>query len=210
MGPAGLYPVQQVRHGLPACHDPRQGLRSEIPEGRSPDVQVDGLQGDGIQGDEVHRAGGTGRLHRVRSLRRSVPCEEQVGDKAEGDQHDLPAAAPRIRARQLRVLPQSPGDGPPRGEGRYGERLAVPPAALRVLGSLFGVRRDAVRQARDPALRRQDGGGQRDRVLIDIRRQPPDNAMVQEQRRARTGMVQLSVRRQRRVRSRDAACDRQT
>ena len=50
-------------------------------------------------------------------------------------------------------------------------------AALRVLGRVRGVRRDAVPQAGDPALRRPDDRRQRHRLLVDLRRQPADHAV---------------------------------
>jgi pyruvate-ferredoxin/flavodoxin oxidoreductase len=78
-------------------------------------------------------------------------------------------------------------------------------AAVRVLGRLLGLRRDAVPEARDAALRRPDARGQRDRLLVDLRRQPADDAVDVQRRGARAGLGQLAVRGQRGVRLRDAA-----
>ena len=94
-----------------------------------------------------------------------------------------------------------PGSGPDEGQDRR-QGLAVPAAALRVLGRLRRLRRDAVRQAADPALRRPGAHRQRDRLLVDLRRQPADDAVRGDQRRARAGLVQLALRGQRRVRLR--------
>ncbi len=51
-------------------------------------------------------------------------------------------------------------------------------AAVRVLRRVRGLRRDAVPQAADAALRRPDARRQRDRLLLDLRRQPADDAVV--------------------------------
>ena len=50
---------------------------------------------------------------------------------------------------------------------------------------------------------------QRHRLLVDLRRQPADHALHRELRRTRSGLVELAVRRQRRVRHGHAAGHRQ-
>ena len=57
----------------------------------------------------------------------------------------------------------------------------------------------------NPTVRRPHGGGQRDRLLVDLRRQPPDDAMDGQRRGPWSGVEQLAVRGQRRVRARAAA-----
>ena len=54
--------------------------------------------------------------------------------------------------------------------------LAVPRAAVRVLGACAGCGETPVRQAADPALRRPAADRQRHRLLVDLRRQPADDA----------------------------------
>ena len=66
------------------------------------------------------------------------------------------------------------------------------------------LRRDAVPQARLPALRRPDDRGQRHGLLVDLRRQPADHPVDGERRGPGPGLEQLAVRGQRRVRARDA------
>ena len=66
---------------------------------------------------------------------------------------------------------------------RHGQGLAGPRAAVRVLGRLRRLRRDAVHPARQPALRRPHDRGQRDGLLVDLRRQPADDAVDRERRR---------------------------
>ena len=66
-------------------------------------------------------------------------------------------------------------------------------ALVRIFGSLFRMRRDSLSEAGYPALRRPFRGRQRHRLLFDLRRQPADHALGQEQRRPRAGMVELAV-----------------
>ena len=56
-----------------------------------------------------------------------------------------------------------------------------------------------------PAVRRPAARRERDRLLVDLRRQPADDAVDDERRRPRAGVVELAVRGQRRVRLRHAA-----
>ena len=86
-------------------------------------------------------------------------------------------AAARGGARQLRVLPGAARDRPRAGSSIGRQGLAVPPAAVRVLRRLRGLRRDAVRQAAHAALRRPPAHRQRHRLLVDLRRQPADDAL---------------------------------
>ena len=107
LGRGALHPVRQVRPGLPARRDPRQGLRRGAAGRRAADFQ--GRRGplEGFQGPEVHAAGGARRLHRLRPLRRGLPGEEQDRGEAQGHQHGAAAAASRAGARQLGVLPEA-------------------------------------------------------------------------------------------------------
>ena len=73
--------------------------------------------------------------------------------------------------------------------------------ALRVLRRLRGLRRDALPEAPHAALRRSAARRQRDRVFLDLRRQPADDALVGEQRGPRAGLGELALRGQRRVRA---------
>ena len=62
--------------------------------------------------------------------------------------------------------------------------IAGPRAAVRVLRRVRRLRRDAVHQPRQPAVRRPDDRGQRHRLLVDLRRQPADDAVDGRTRRA--------------------------
>ncbi len=111
-------------------------------------------------------------------------------------------AAGRRRAGQHRVLRDAARERPVAGRLRHGARHPVPGAAVRVLRRLRGLRRDAVPEAPLAALRRPADGRERDRLLVDLRRQPADHAVDDRRRRARPGLVELPLRGQRRVRAR--------
>ena len=120
----------------------------------------------------------------------------------QGDQPRAARAAGRRRARQHRVLRDAAGERPVPGGLRHGARHPVPGAAVRVLRRLRGLRRDALPQAALAAVRRPADGRQRDRVLVDLRREPAHHAVDDRRRRPRPGLVELPVRGQRRVRAR--------
>ena len=72
-------------------------------------------------------------------------------------------------------------------------------------GRVRRLRRDAVHQARHPAVRRPHDRGQRHRLLVDLRRQPAHHAVDGQPRGTRPGVEQLALRGQRRVRLRHAS-----
>ena len=71
--------------------------------------------------------------------------------------------------------------------------IAVPRTAVRILGRLLGLRRNAVRETDDAALRRPPARGQRHRLFLDLRREPAHHPLRQEPRRARPGVEQFAV-----------------
>ena len=77
---------------------------------------------------------------------------------------------------------------------RHGQGLAAAAAAVRVLRRLLRLRRDAVPEAADAAVRRPHGRGQRHRLLVDLRRQPADDAVGRRTRpaAARPGATRCS------------------
>ena len=158
-------------------------------------------KGTEYAGQGLHDPDRAGGLHGLHALRRRVPREGQVEPEAQVARHGAPEAPARRRARKLRLLPRparsGPHDGPPRREGR-----PVPPAALRVLGRLLRLRRDPVREAPHAALRRPRAHRERHGVLVDLRRQPPDDPLPDERGRPRPGLVELALRGQRGVRPR--------
>ena len=83
------------------------------------------------------------------------------------------------------------------------QELAVSRAAVRILGRLRGMRRDAVSQAAHAALRRPAAHGQRDRLLVDLRRQSADDAVLR--RTATAGAPRGRTRSSRTTRSSGSA-----
>ena len=143
-------------------------------------LQGHGLPRERVQGKAVHDPGRARGLHRLQPVRQRLPGQGPHQPQAQGHQHGAPGAAAGGGAGQLRLLPRparaaAHGSGPPRPQG-----LAVPGAALRVLGRLRGLRRDALPQDADPALRRPPAGGQRDRLLVHLRRQPAHHPLHHE------------------------------
>ena len=205
VGPGDLHRLREVRPGLPARGDPHEGVRARRGRGRPGRVQDEGLEGPRPSRAADDDPGRARRLHRLRDLRRRVPRPQQGGGQAQVDRHVPEGRAPRRRARVVRLLPDDPRPGPHRRPRRHREGLAAAPAALRVLGGVRGLRRDALPEGAHAAGRRPAAGRERHGLLVDLRRQPPDHAVGRRPRRARAGVVQLAVRGQRGVRPRDAA-----
>ena len=90
-----------------------------------------------------------------------------------------------VERERYELLPRDPGDRAGARRPRDREGIADAPAALRVLGRLRGLRRDAVPEAPHAALRGPHGGRQRDRLLLDLRGQPTDDAVGTRTPRAR-------------------------
>ena len=105
-------------------------------------------------------------------------------------------------AGEHRVLRDAAGQRSVPGGLRHRPRHPVPAAAVRVLRRLRRLRRDAVPEAAVPAVRRPADDRERDRLLLDLRRQPADHPVDDRRGRARPGLVELAVRGQRRVRAR--------
>ena len=131
-----------------------------------------------------------------------VSAADEPGRKAINlDDREPLLASERAEHRLLRA---AAGERPHARGLRHRARDAVPRAAVRVLRRLRRVRRDAVPEAALAAVRRPPDGRQRHRLLVDLRRQPADDAVDGQRRRARPGVVELAVRGQRRVRARAA------
>ena len=199
-----LHRLRQVRARLPARRHSHEGVRAVRTRGRARRLQVEGVEGEGPPGDVHDDPGLAGRLHRLPHLRRDVPGEGQAASRAQVARLAREGRARRRRARALGLLPHAPGDGPHEGAAGDREGLADAAAAVRVLRRLLGLRRDAVPEAPDAAVRRPHARRERDRVLVHLRRQPADDAVDDERRRARPRVGELALRGQRRVRIRHA------
>ena len=178
---------------------PHSVIRAKLVEPELPGRCAGRLQGCQLQvprvpRQEVHAAGFGGRLHRLPALRRGLPGQEQDSRRPQGHQHGAAAAAARGRRQELGVLPAAARADPYR-HAQVDERQerAAAAAALRVLGRLRRLWRDALSQADQPALRRPLGDRQRHRLLEHLRRQPADHALVAEPAGPRPGLVQLAL-----------------
>ena len=155
VGRGPVHPVRQVRAGLPARVIRAKVYDRQLSRRRARHLQVRAGPLEGHEGPQVHAAGGARGLHRLHPLRGGLPGQEQERSEAQGHQHGAAAAAARSRSAPTGSsssnIPETDrttlSAGP--GEGR-----AVAPAAVRILRRLRRLRRDALHQADDPALRR--------------------------------------------------------
>ena len=159
-----LHPVQSMRAGVSACGHPGQGVRRRPARRRAADVQVRALQGARVQGAGVHDSGGARGLHRLQPVRERLPGQGSDQPATQSDRHAPAGAAPRRRAGQLRVLSRPARHRARRSAESRSQDVAVPRAAVRVLGGVRRVRRNAVHQAAHAALRRPRPGGERHRA----------------------------------------------
>ena len=194
---------------------PHAAIRAKVFEpalldGAPADVQVRPLPRRRLRGLALHDPGGARRLHGLLALRHGLPGQGQGATRSTRRSTWRRSAPLRDAERENYAffldLPE-PDRSRIRVDGRQG--IAVRDAALRVLGGLRGLRRDPVHQAADAALRRPAADRQRDRLLLDLRRQPADDALHRQPRRARPGLVELALRGQRGVRPRHAPGARQ-
>ncbi len=197
--------MRHVQLRLPAQRHPLEALRRARARRRARVVRVRPARCRRPARRALHAAGLRGGLHGLRPLRRGLPCQPRRRADAQGDQPHRARTDPRAGAAGRRLLRDAARHQPCPRRLRHRARHAVPAAALRVLRRLRRMRRDAVPQGADAALRRAADGGQRDRLLLHLRGQPPHHSVDPQRRRARAGLVQLAVRGQRRVRPRPAA-----
>ena len=208
LGPGPVHPVRQLQLRLPAQRDPLHATtRSRCWTGRRPEFRSAPLDARGLPGHAATRCRSTWRTapaarcasRPARSRRRGDPAHKAINLADREPLREPPSGENIAFFESLPVADRS------RGGLRHGARHAVPAAAVRVLRRLRRLRRDAVPEAALAALRRPADDRQRDRLLLDLRRQPAHDAVDHRRRRARSGLVQLAVRGQRRVRPRVAA-----
>ena len=154
LGIRSLHPVRPVRHRLSAQRDSIEVLRREPARGRAGGLQGRADQRARLSRLALHAAGLRRGLHRVRRLRGELPGAQSGRRRREGDQHEGPAPASRRRPREHRLLRDAALGRSHAREFRQRARRAVPRAAVRVLGRVRGLRRNAVPQAPVAALRR--------------------------------------------------------
>ena len=194
LGSRDLHPVRQVRAGLPARRDPDQGLRADLGRGRAGDVQAQASGSDREQpGDwmtiQVAPDDCTGcgicvdvcpAKYKEVVKHKAINMEPKVEHlEAERANWDFFLDIPELDRASVKV------------ESVKGSQLLA--AAVRVLRGVRRLRRDAVPEADDPALRRPAADRERDRLLVDLRRQPADDPLGGQRRgpRARPGRNSL-------------------
>src|SRR5581483_42346 len=123
----------------------------------------------------------------------------QDRDPAQGDQYVAAAAAARNRARELGILSHLAGAGSPQGEKQQYSPAADPGATVRVLRRLLRLWRNPVFEIAFAAIWRPGGHCKRDRLFLDLWRESSHHSVDQECRGPRPCLVELPVRRQRRV-----------
>ena len=202
-----MHPVRQLQLRLPAQRDPLPLLRRQPACDGAPDgLPLGAAQRPRAPRHPLHAAGLRRGLHRLRAVRRGLPglgrAETRYARRSTSTAREPLLAAERENIAFFEQLPASDRSrvdfGTVRGT-QFLEPLFEFSGAcagcgetpyLKLLSQLFGDRAD---------------GRQRDRLLVDLRRQPADHAVDGRRRRARPGVVELAVRGQRRVRARAAA-----
>ena len=126
-------------------------------------------------------------LHARRSTSRTAPAARSASRSARSTTRSRPGARRSTSRRGSRSSTQARDNlaffeslpEVDRARVDYGERPRhpVPAAAVRVLRRVRRLRRDALHQAALAALRRPADGRERDGLLVDLRRQPADDAV---------------------------------
>ena len=102
----------------------------------------------------------------------------------------------KAEKQELGLFPERTDAGRHRGvQAQHGEGKPVQPASVRVLGRVRGLRRNALRQGRHPAVRRPHDHRQRHGLLLHLRRLLPYVPLHQEQGRPRPRLGELACSR---------------
>ena len=118
-------------------------------------------------------------------VRGGLPGQEQERGEAPRHQHGAAAAPARTGSRQLGVLPEDSRKPTARCSPMSQVKdVQLLRPAVRILRRLLRLRRNPLRQADDAALRRPHADRQRHRLLLDLRRQPADHALLHRTTRA--------------------------
>ena len=204
LGSIDLHRLRQVRDGLPARHDPDEGVPDGRPRRGAGRLRRQGVPVARPARSPTHDPGRARRLHRLRRLRRRLPGKEQDRLQPQGDQHGSGGRAPRRGARSVGLLPVDRATRSEPDPARFGQGQPGPRTPVRVLRRVRRMRRDPLHPLGQPAVRRPDDRGQRDGLLVDLRRQPADHTMDRQRRGSWPRVEQFAVRGQRGIRARDA------
>ena len=165
--------MRPVRDRMPAQRHPLKYYDQSRLEGAPAAFKAAPINARGYPDSRFTLAGLRRRLHGLRrSAWRTVPphSPEDASVKAINMKDRL--AASRCRAREHPVLRDAAVGRSHARQLRQRARRAVPRAPVRVLGRLCRLRRNAVSEAAVAAVRRSAADRQRDRLLVDLRRQP--------------------------------------
>ena len=212
LGADALHPVQQMRLRLPARRHPREILPRRSAGRRAGDFQVRRISA---------RRTATGNKYTLQVAPEDCTgctlCVDglpgQGQDRTRATRRSTWSPMPRCASserEQLRFLPRhcpTPDRAKLKPELKSTQFMR---AAVRILRRMRRLRRDALPQVAYANVRRPPGHRERDRMLLDLRRQPSHHALHHQSRRARPGVVQFAVRGQRRIRPRVALRHRQT
>ena len=77
VGSGHLHPVRQVCPGVPACRDPRQGVRARVARRSPAELQIIACALQRIPGRALHAPGRARGLHGLWAVCRGVPGQEQ-------------------------------------------------------------------------------------------------------------------------------------
>ena len=146
------------------------------------------------QGVQVPHPGVAARLYGLQQLRRRLPRQ------GEGAGHETARVADEA-GRELGLHHQEHRLQGGRRQDQVGQEPPVRTAALRVLGCLRRLRRDALHQGHFAALRRQDDGGQRYGLHLHLLRFGSFHSLLHQRQGSGSRMGQFALRGQRRVRS---------
>ena len=135
-------------------------------------------------------------------VRGRLPGAQQDRNQAQSHQHAAPGAAAIAGARELEFLPRPARTGPAQGQDDPTAPATAHAASVRIQRRVRRLRRDALHQNAVATVWRPRRHRQCDRLFLDLRRQPADDALLRGQKRARADLVQFAVRGQRGVRSR--------
>jgi hypothetical protein len=204
LGRGAVHPVRQVRVRLPARRHPRQGLPGIWSGAR--DLQAHQVQvGKDFPVRPAHQlSGGAGGLHRLHPVRGGLPDPRQGNDPPARRWTWSPSRPLREQERPTGNSSSLPDYDRRPQDVDVPEGHPCSAAPVRILRRLRRLRRNPLPQAGHPAVRRPHAHRQRHRLLLHLRRQPADHALLHQRRGPRSGLEQLPVRGQCRIRPRHA------
>ncbi len=205
LGSRDLHRVRPVRAGVSARRHPHEGLRSAAEWRDAGRLQVQELEGQGLprQGSSPSRSPPTTAPAAASASRSAPPAARRKPVTSRSTWNPRASIFSRSASTSSSScrFPRSIA-GRSSSNTINGSQLLQP--LFEFSGALRRLRRDAVSQAADAALRRPDGRRQRDRLLFDLRRQSPDDALVVQ--RAGPRALRGPTRCSRTTPSSDSAC----